>query len=84
VQSNGIALAFHRQAQHSASQLIGLHGFIADNLSVSHASSKAASNTTSVGGSKELLWKPRIAPLLDLIRTICAISEASAQTWPSL
>jgi hypothetical protein len=28
-------------------------------LSVSHASSNAASNTTSVGGSKELLWKPR-------------------------
>ena len=31
-------------------------------LSVSHASSNAVSNTTSVGGSKELLRKPRIVP----------------------
>jgi hypothetical protein len=31
-------------------------------LSVSQASSNAVSNTTSVGGSKELLWKPRIVP----------------------
>ena len=31
-QSNGIALAFHRQTQYSASQLIGLHGSIADRL----------------------------------------------------
>src|SRR6266705_823562 len=31
-------------------------------LSVSHASSKAVSKSTSVGGSKELLWNPRMAP----------------------
>src|SRR6266566_3675230 len=31
-------------------------------LSVSHASSKAVSKSTSVGGSNELLWKPRMAP----------------------
>ncbi len=30
------------------------------------ASSKAVSKTTRVCGSKELLWKPRIAPPLDL------------------
>jgi len=31
-------------------------------LSVSHASSKAASSTTSVWGSNELLWNPRMVP----------------------
>src|SRR5215831_539576 len=36
-------------------------------LSVSHASSKAVSKTTKVCGSKELLWKPRIAPPSDFI-----------------
>ena len=32
VQSGGIALAFHRQAQHRARQLVRFHGFIADEL----------------------------------------------------
>jgi hypothetical protein len=31
-------------------------------LSVSHASSKAVSKTTSICGLKELLWNPRMAP----------------------
>src|SRR5215469_16127353 len=52
-------------------------------LSVSQASSNAASNTTSVGGSKQLLWKPRIAPP-SVLRTIRAITEGLAQSSPSL
>jgi hypothetical protein len=30
VQSNGIALAFHRRAQHRARELVRFHGSIAD------------------------------------------------------
>src|SRR5262249_51069648 len=55
----------------------GLTVLLPTDLSVSHASSKAVSKTTKVCGSKELLWKPRIAPPSDF-------SKASAQTWPSL
>jgi hypothetical protein len=51
-------------------------------LSVSQASSNAVSNTKSVGGSKELLWKPRIVPPPNYGR-FRAISERSAQTRPS-
>jgi hypothetical protein len=32
VQSGGIALAFHRQAQHRARQLVRFHSFVADRL----------------------------------------------------
>ena len=32
MQSQGIALAFHRHAQHTARQLVRFHGFIADEL----------------------------------------------------
>src|SRR5215831_8825643 len=32
LQSNGIALAFHRHAQYRARQLVRFHGFIADEL----------------------------------------------------
>jgi 'Cold-shock' DNA-binding domain len=42
-------------------------------LSVSQASSNAVSNTASVGGSKELLWKLRIVPPSTLYWTMCVI-----------
>jgi hypothetical protein len=40
VQSNGIALAFHGQVHHSASQFIGLNGFVADRLEASATPSR--------------------------------------------
>jgi hypothetical protein len=46
-------------------------------LSVNHASSKAVSNTTSVGGSKELLWKPRIVPPSALYGRFARFTEES-------
>jgi hypothetical protein len=56
MQSHGVALAFRGEPQDAARQLVPI------DLSVSHASSKAVSKSTSVGGSKELLWNPRMAP----------------------
>src|SRR6516162_9185448 len=48
LQSNGIALALHRDAQHGARELVRFHGLLPTDLSVSHASSKAVSKTTKV------------------------------------
>src|SRR6266568_9400974 len=63
MQSHGVALAFHGEPQDA--QRANSSGFtvvLPIDLSVSHASSKAVSKSTSVGGSKELLWNPRMAP----------------------
>ena len=57
MQSHGVTLAFHGEPQDTARQLVRLHRGIADR----HASSKAVSKSMSVGGSKELLWNPRMA-----------------------
>ena len=69
VQAHRIALAFHRQPQHRARQFVRTHRRLPIALSVSHASSKAASRTTSVCGSNEEVWNPRMSALTTMLRT---------------
>ena len=62
VKRHRIALAFHCQPQHAARQLVGFHRRIADRFQRQPRLVEGRFQTTSVWGSNELLWNPRMAP----------------------
>jgi hypothetical protein len=62
VQSNGIALTFHRQAQHSARQLVRLHGFGSANPGLyASADYRAAANAIpALGHDASMCETPQV------------------------